>query len=451
MSRHVTADPVDTSCSGSDSDGHPATAAPPAGRSLHQALTQLIGVDDWRLRLWDGSEHGGADARFVVTLHSRRALDRLLGALPERGFGRAYVEGEIDVEPLARLFDSVQAVPVRQAATALPTLLRAALALGARPDRRPAGAEAHLSGRRHTPSRDAAAIRHHYDLPPTFYRLFLGETMTYSCGYFTDAGADIDSAQHAKLELVCRKLRLRPGERLLDVGCGFGSLVMHAAVHHGVEATGVTLSPAQATWAQRRVAERGLAGRVSIRLADYRDDLGGPYDAIASVGMVEHVGRRRMRRFVQALREALREGGRLLLHGISTWPHDPGASRLIDAFVFPDGELQDVGSMVTALQEARLEVRDVESLREHYMLTIERWLAALSDRRQEAVHLVGEQRARLWHLYLTASAASFRASDVNLHQILAVRADATGRSGLPLTRSDWYTAPIDGEVRDVAR
>jgi cyclopropane-fatty-acyl-phospholipid synthase len=401
----------------------------------------MIGDSGWRLRLWDGSENGPAEPRFTVTLHSRRALDRLLGALPERGFGRAYVEGEIDVEPLGSLFDSVQAVPLRRAAAALPALLRAALALGARPDRRPAAAEAHLSGRRHTRTRDAAAIRHHYDLPPSFYALFLGETMTYSCGYFGDAGEDLDSAQRAKLELVCRKLRLRPGERLLDIGCGFGSLVMHAAEHHGVEATGVTLSTAQAEWAQRRVAERGLGGRVRIRVADYRDELGGPYDAVASVGMIEHVGRDRMPRFARALREALRAGGRVLVHGISTWPDDRGVSRLIDAFVFPDGELQDVGSTVTALQEVRLEVRDVESLREHYALTLDRWVSALSERWPEAVRLAGEERARLWYLYLTVAGASFRRSDVNLHQILAVKGDATGASGLPLTRSDWYASP----------
>jgi cyclopropane-fatty-acyl-phospholipid synthase len=428
------------SCSGSDGTAPPAAATVRAGRALHRALAEIIGDAHWRLRLWDGSEHGPSEPRFTVTLNSHRALDRLLGALPERGFGRAYVEGEIDVEPLHSLFDSVQPVPFRRAAAALPGLLRAALELGARPDRRRAATEAHLSGRRHGRSRDAAAIRHHYDLPPSFYELFLGETMTYSCGYFADAGEDLDTAQRAKLELVCRKLRLQPGERLLDIGCGFGSLVMHAAVHHGVEATGVTLSRAQAEWAQRRVADTGLDGRVTIRLADYRDGLGGPYDAVASIGMVEHVGRETMPRFVRALQEGLRPGGRVLLHGISTWPDDPGLSRLIDAFVFPDGELQDVGSMVTALQEARLEVRDVESLREHYVITLDRWLGAFSEGRPQAVRLAGEERTRLWYLYLTAAGASFRRSDVNVHQILAVKGDATGASALPLTRADWYAS-----------
>jgi cyclopropane-fatty-acyl-phospholipid synthase len=259
--------------------------------------------------------------------------------------------------------------------------------------------------------------------------------MTYSCAYFAHPGADLDTAQRDKLELVCRKLRLEPGDRLLDIGCGYGSLAVHAAEHHGVEATGITLSPGQTEWARRRVVERGLADRVRIRLGDYREDLGGPYDAVASVGMVEHVGHRHLPGFARTIAGALREGGRALLHGISTWPRDPGRSRLVDAFVFPDGELQEVGSMVTALQDARLEVRDVESLREHYVLTAGRWLDALAERRDEAVALVGEQRVRLWRLYLTASASSFRRSDINVHQILAVRPGATGASGLPLRRA----------------
>jgi cyclopropane-fatty-acyl-phospholipid synthase len=422
--------------------GPPGLAPAGAGEALHRAFSRLVGDDRWRLRLWDGSEHGAADPRFVVTLRSRAAIDRMLGALPERAFGRAYVEGAVDIEPLERLFDSVQQVPTPRALVAVPALLRAAVTLGGRPDRRPAGAEAHLRGRRHTPSRDAAAIRHHYDLPVAFYRLLLGETMTYSCAYFADAGTDLDTAQREKLDLVCRKLRLRPGERLLDIGCGYGGLAVHAAEHHGVRATGITLSPGQCEWARRRVAERGLADRVRIRLADYRDDVDGPYDAVASVGMVEHVGHRHLPQFARAIAGALREGGRVLLHGISTWPRDPGRSRLIDAFIFPDGELQEVGSMVTALQDARLEVRDVESLREHYVLTAEHWLDALSERWQEAVSLVGEERARLWRLYLTASASSFRRSDINVHQILAVRPDAAGVSGLPLRRDDWYAPSV---------
>ena len=317
---------------------------------LHAALSRMIGTRRWRLRLWDGVEHGETDPEFTMVLHSRRALDRLIGALPERGFARAYVEGEIDVEPLERLFDCFAEVSARDVALAVPSLLRAVLALGARPERSRARVEAHLRGRRHTRSRDAAAIHHHYDLPPAFYRLLLGETMAYSCAYFEHAAAGIDTAQRAKFELVCRKLRLRPGERLLDVGCGFGGLVMHAAEHHGVTATGITLSVEQARWAQDACAERGLDGRVSIRAADYRDDLGAPYDAVASIGMVEHVGRARMPGYVQALRRALRPGGRALIHGITTWPEDSGINRMINAFVFPDGQLQEVGAMVSALQ-----------------------------------------------------------------------------------------------------
>lgn len=408
---------------------------------LHAALSRMIGTRRWRLRLWDGVEHGETDPEFTMVLHSRRALDRLIGALPERGFARAYVEGEIDVEPLERLFDCFAEVSARDVALAVPSLLRAVLALGARPERSRARVEAHLRGRRHTRSRDAAAIHHHYDLPPAFYRLLLGETMAYSCAYFEHAAAGIDTAQRAKFELVCRKLRLRPGERLLDVGCGFGGLVMHAAEHHGVTATGITLSVEQARWAQDACAERGLDGRVSIRAADYRDDLGAPYDAVASIGMVEHVGRARMPGYVQALRRALRPGGRALIHGITTWPEDSGINRMINAFVFPDGQLQEVGAMVSALQSEHLEVRDVESLRDHYVLTAERWLAELAEHRHEAVRLVGPQRTRLWRLYLTGCGAAFRRGDIGVHQILVVRSDH-GDSRMPLTRADWFaTAP----------
>ncbi|MEO8898006.1 MAG: cyclopropane-fatty-acyl-phospholipid synthase family protein [Candidatus Dormibacter sp.] len=336
------------------------TAAADPAANLHRAMSRALGRDDWRLVLWDGRTAGSDSAQFTVALRSHVAIDRLLGGVPEKAFGRAYVEGLLDVDPLEPFLEPLAAAPVRQLFRAWPAIAAALLALGGRPRGAPVlGAEARLRGIRHSRQRDADAIRHHYDLPPEFYALFLDSSLTYSCAYFEAADADLDIAQRSKLEYVCRKLRLRPGETLLDIGCGWGSLVIHAAEEHGVRAVGITLSRAQVDEARRRIGERGLEDRVEVRLADYRDD-NGVYDAVASIGMVEHVGRKKLGAYSDAVYRSLRPGGRALIHGITQRPSRIwNRASFNDAFVFPDGEIEDVGLMVREYERSGLEVRDV--------------------------------------------------------------------------------------------
>lgn len=411
--------------------------------ALAAAISRLLGRRDWRLDLWDGrTVPAQGSESFCISIRSREALDRLLGALPERAFGRAYAEDLIDVEPLDAFLEAVAHVTLRNQLLGLPLFFRAALALGARPNLEGLRAgEARLRGRRHTRHRDAAAIRHHYDVPVEFYRLWLDSSLTYSCAYFERETDDIDTAETAKLNLVCRKLRLRPGESLLDIGCGWGSLPIHAARVYGARAVGLTLSPAQANVARRRVLEEGLQDRVEIRLADYRELSAEPFDAVATVGMLEHVGRKNIPLLIRGIAGALRPGGRALIHGITTWPGNSiGRDSFVNAFIFPDGELEDVGYLCTEIARAGLEVRDVENLREHYALTLRHWRRRLLERRDEAERIVGRERLRLWELYLTGSEIGFRSNGLSVHQILAVKADNQGRSGLPLTRGDWYAA-----------
>jgi cyclopropane-fatty-acyl-phospholipid synthase len=418
------------------------THADAAPDLLVAAIEQAVGLQDLRLELWDGRSSGvaAASATSVVRVNSRKGLDRLLGSVPSRGFGRAYAEGEIEVEPLEPLLSAFATATARDVVRATPKLLRASLQLGARPDwSHIERVEARLKGRRHSTARDAQAIRHHYDLPADFYALWLDKSLTYSCAYFNTPGDDIDTAQFAKLDLVCRKLRLQGGERVLDVGCGWGSFTLHAARNYGVHVTGITLSSEQAKFAQDRVREEGLEDRITIKVADYRDDLGETFDAVASIGMVEHVGRHRMSDFAKALYRATRPGGRLLLHGI-TIPAGGHWSRgsFTDAFVFPDGELEDVSWRDGRIGAAGFELRDVESLREHYALTLRNWVERLNARWQEAVEIVGLERARVWRLYLTGSMVAFQRATISVHQSLFVRPGADGGSGLPLRRADWY-------------
>jgi cyclopropane-fatty-acyl-phospholipid synthase len=362
----------------------------------------------------------------------------------ELGLGRAYVAGELDLEgeiwPVLALRDA--GADLRTGWREWASGLRAALSTGAlRPVRlAPPPEEARLRGRRHSRQRDAAAVSHHYDVGNDFYRIVLGPSMTYSCAYFASPGQPLTDAQRDKHELICRKLRLRPGERLLDVGCGWGSLAIHAADRFGVRVVGVTLSRTQADLAAKRVAEAGLTDSVEIRLQDERDVSDGPYDAISSVGMFEHVGADRLAAYFRHLHELLRPSGRLLNHGISRPPGEGERTRFkprsfIDRYVFPDGELHEIGHVVSTVQEAGFEARDVESLREHYALTLRHWVANLERDRDAAVRLAGEGRYRVWRLYMAASACNFEAGRTQVHQVLAVRADA-GVSGAPLRRGD---------------
>ena len=366
---------------------------------------RLLGVPlPVRIRAWDGSEAGPPGAP-VLRIRHRRALRRILWRPGELGLARAWVAGELDTDgELYELLGQLAGLlwertrrrePARNAvAPARDPDVRAAvrelIALGGLlpPPPPPREEIRRRAGVRHTRGRDRRAISHHYDVGNDFYELVLGPSMVYSCAYWEDerpggATPTLEGAQQAKLDLVCRKLALRPGQRLLDVGCGWGSLVLHAAREYGVRAVGITLSHEQATHARKRVAEEGLTDRVEIRVQDYREVLDGPYDALASIGMAEHVGKERYREYADSLHTLLRPGGRLLNHQIARRPlPDESAYRLddfIDAYVFPDGELAPLAQTVGVLEDAGFEVRDVESLREHYALTLRAWVANLES------------------------------------------------------------------------
>jgi cyclopropane-fatty-acyl-phospholipid synthase len=317
-------------------------------------------------------------------------------------------------------------------------MLKAARSLGVigRPPP-PPPEEARLRGGLHSRGRDARAIAHHYDVGNDFYRIVLGPSMTYSCAYWEQPGFALEDAQEAKYELICRKLGLHEGMRLLDVGCGWGGMVLHAARRHGVQVVGITISEAQADAAAKRVAEAGLTHRIEIRLQDYRDVSDGPFDAISSIGMFEHVGLRGLSAYFTNLSSLLAPRGRLLNHAISKPSGKAGFNKnsFIPRYVFPDGELQEVGRVVTAMQELGLEVRDVESLREHYARTLRAWVANLEAEWDRAVELAGPARARIWRLYMAGSALGFEAGRINIHQVLAVKPDPGGASGMPPTRA----------------
>jgi cyclopropane-fatty-acyl-phospholipid synthase len=417
-----------------------------AASSLATALEGILGSDPpIGVRAYDGSRLGSTDGPATLVIRSPDAIRRILTAPGELGLGRAYVAGDLDVE--GDLFIALETMRERLPAARLrPRQLAAIARLVGAPGLRPLPPppeEARLRGRRHTKRRDAAAIAHHYDISNAFYRLVLGPSMTYSCAVWPSTTASLEEAQAAKYELICQKLGLRDGARLLDVGCGWGGMVMHAAREHGTRAVGITLSRAQTGWAQKAVAEAGLADLVEIRRQDYRDVADGPFDAVSSIGMFEHVGLVNLGLYFDRLYALLRPGGRLLNHGISR-PARRGSMRtpsrirrrsFIDRYVFPDGELHEVGAVISRTQASGFEVRHVESLREHYGLTLRAWVANLEADWDAAVREAGEPRARIWRLYMAASALNFEAGRTQVHQVLAVRSDA-GRSSMPLRR-DW--------------
>lgn len=428
----------------------PTATAPPTG-TVAATLEPLVaaifhGTVPIRIDMWDGS-HLGPDTATTIRLHSPMALRRLLWAPGELGLARAYVAGDLQFD--GNVFDLLglrsqladdhgEAHDIGFTPRMLPELLRAARAVGALglPPAPPA-VEARLSGVRHLRSRDARAVRHHYDVGNEFYRLVLGPSLTYSCAYWADDDFTLDEAQEAKYELICRKLGLEPGMRLLDVGCGWGGMVLHAATHHGVSAVGVTLSLEQAELARRRVAEAGLADRIEIRIQDYRDIHDGPFDAISSIGMFEHVGLPRAEEYFADLYRLLAPGGRLLNHAISR--PDPSRAAIaprsfMARYVFPDAALVEVGTAVSAMHRQGFEVRDVESLREHYAKTLRVWVRNLENDWEQAQQLVGPDRARVWRLYMAGSALAFEDARIAIHQVLAVRTRADGTSGMPASR-----------------
>ncbi|MBZ4017775.1 SAM-dependent methyltransferase [Streptomyces purpurogeneiscleroticus] len=412
----------------------------PVAQRLAPLLESFLGGPvPVRIRAWDGSEAGPADAP-LVRLRSRRALRRLLWQPGELGLAEAYINGEIDIE--GDLADGLRAIWRAARETGLSArrphpagLARAALTavgLGAFGPPPPApGSRARLRGRLHSTDRDRAAISHHYDLTARFYELFLDPSMAYSCAYWSDDDPDytLADAQYDKLELICRKLALEPGARLLDIGCGWGSLALHAAEHHKVRVTAVTLARAQYTAVRERARERGLDHLIDVQLRHYRDIAPGRYDAVATIEMGEHVGDAEYPAFATQLHDMVRPHGRVLIQQMSRGVNAPGGGPFIETYIAPDMHMRPLADTIGLLERAGLEVRHTESLREHYVRTIEAWHRTLEDRRQDAVDLVGPVTARVWRLYLVGGALAFEERRMGVDQILTVRPDARGGSG----------------------
>jgi len=395
---------------------------------LRRELAHALPVRPFALRFWDGSELGPTvEGGPVFTVRSPAAVAHMLRAPGQLGLGRAYAAGEIEADDLDRvigLLDTFSA-PAIDSATRARLMLAAAQACGLTwPPRIPAS-ELRTRGRRHSKERDERAVRHHYDVSNEFFALFLDESMTYSCALFSRGADTLEEAQAAKRELVCSKLKLQEGERVLDVGCGWGSFVIHAAREHGVQALGVTLSPAQAELARRRVAEAGLQDQVEIRICDYRDlpNIGGErYDAIASIGMVEHVGSGRIDEYARVLARLLRPDGRLLNHGIARLRHgDAEAGPFSERYVFPDAAPLHLSRIQLALERAGFVTDHVEGLAQDYVQTLSAWIDRLDSNREAAERLAGGERLRVWRLYLRAARNGFATGFTSIYQVLAHR------------------------------
>ncbi|GAA1228314.1 class I SAM-dependent methyltransferase [Prauserella halophila] len=421
------------------------TAVRPA--ALHLILRRTLGDDPpVGITAFDGTVLGDPDASLRLHVRTPAALSYVLTAPNELGLARAYITGQLDV--IGDLYAVLRALTTADELTRADRMLLAArLAREFTDQLRPAPIPSEEApsrirraarGLRHSKTRDSEAISRHYDVSNRFYELVLGPSMAYTCACYPDDAASLEDAQFHKFDLVCRKLALEPGMRLLDVGCGWGGMVAHAAEHYGVRAIGVTLSRQQAEWAQRDLAERGLADRAEVHHLDYRDVTGSGFDAVSSIGLTEHIGARNVPSYFRFLHGKLRPGGRLLNHCIVR-PHTYDSHRtgpFIDRYVFPDGELEGVGAIVSAMQDNGFEVRHAENLREHYARTLAAWCANLDTHWDAAVAESGVQRARVWALYMAASRLSFERHQLELQQVLGVKVGEHGDASMPL-RPDW--------------
>ena len=400
-------------------------------------------ADRFGVRLWDGSTWPDERPRqATLVLNHPGALRAMLLPGNEIALAEAYLFNEVDIEgDFLVIFDwANQAAQLtsnwKNKLSVGRELMRLPNQMNSRVSRR---GPAKLTGKRHSLERDRQAVAYHYNVSNEFYDLFLGQRMVYTCAYFRTPQDTLDQAQEQKLEHICRKLRLQPGQRLLDIGCGWGGLAIYAAEKYGVDATGVTLSQPQVDLANQRIAAAGLGGRCRVKMLDYRE-VNDTYDVITSIGMFEQVGEDQLSVYFQHVNRCLRPGGVFLNHGIArrvverTW--DP--QNFSDAYVFPDGELSPISHTLRIAEESGFEVRDVESLREHYMYTLNTWIRNLEGNHARALQFVDEPTYRVWRAYLSASEYGFRSGRLNLYQSLLFKPVGFGPSGLPLTREDWY-------------
>lgn len=432
----------------------PSTVSPGAtdagvATRLEAALRPFVGGDlPVRLRAWDGSEAGPTDAP-LVELRTPDAIRRILWHPGELGAAQAYVTGELEVHHdlddalthVWRVVGERGLSGVRPSPRAFARAVRAAVDVGAL-GRAPAApaSQARLGrlggGRLHSKLRDRRAISHHYDLSNEFYSLILEPQMAYSCGYHATPEVSVEEAQRAKLDLVCVKLGLEPGTRMLDVGCGWGSLSLHAAEHFGAQVTGVTIAAEQKRFIDARIAERGLGDRVEIRLQDYREvPEKGHFDAVGSLEMGEHVGERNYATYARVLHDAVRPGGRVLVQQMSRSggrSGHPGGGPFIESFIAPDMHMRPIGETVGFLERGGLEVRDVHAMREHYVLTVDGWIENFERNQDRLRELVGEEVLRVWRLYLVGGSMAFRDGRMGVDQILMVRPG--GGHSLPAVR-----------------
>jgi len=397
---------------------------------------------DFQVRLWDGTTWGmEKQPRFTLVLKNPEALRAMFLSPSELDLGEAYICDDFNIEgDIEAVFDLADYLLGQGRSVGESSDLKARLQELLVKDRPRAGPDPiKLWGSIHSKDRDQQAVAYHYDLPAEFYALWLDQRVVYSCAYFATPEDDLDSAQQRKLDYICKKLRLRRGERLLDIGCGWGGLIMHAAANYGVQAVGLTLSVPQAEVARQRLREAGLSDRCRVEVSDYRDiDHGQQYDKIASIGMFEHVGETLLPEYFNRAYDLLRPGGVFLNHGIAySATYRRRGPSFSDHYVFPDGELVPINTTLRAAELSRFEVRDLESLREHYALTLHKWVQRLEAHAEEARRITDDRTYRIWRLYMAGSAHLFRTGRLNVYQTLLAKPQH-GDSGLPLTRENWY-------------